>query len=247
MGNCILPMSALFACLIPLGNTAPGGSQRDDCGTPSAVSPSAGNPTDVGRKSVSRNVPDTRVLQEMHDLRAELTRLDLRKRYLRRASKKERSGREAALAQLQKLDERIGEIQERLHNIHNNELRKFELVAKDAALECSEEPLYGQPSYGIILYATATSDINRNELLLFHAGAVYRTKGSFPRLTTTGVGWYFRPNQVVRKSERFVVACIQDAPEEIENVKRGYMPDSDRARDPARPYRTRIFIRGSER
>jgi hypothetical protein len=117
-----------------------------------------------------------------------------------------------------------------------------------ARLVYSEEPLYGQPSYGIILNARATEDIRENELLLFHAEGVYRTEGSFPKLTAgTGAGWYFRPNRDIPRASRFVVACIQDAPEAIQNVKNGYMPDSDRARDPSRAYNTQIFLRNGRR
>jgi hypothetical protein len=78
---------------------------------------------------------------------------------------------------------------------------------------------------------------------LFHAGGVYRTSGAFRPLRTTGEGWYFRPNATIPAGEKFVVSCIQDAPEETQNVKKGFMPNSSRARDPQRPYRTVIFDR----
>jgi len=187
------------------------------------------------------------VLQEMHDLHAEQTRLDIKRRYFKRVIEREPSRREAPTAELRKIDERMAQIRDRLGRIERSELGEFECVARNASLVCSEEPLYGQPSYGIILNANATADIRDRELLLFHASAVYRTKGSFPKLTTTGVGWYFRPNRDIPSGSRFVVACIQDAPEEIQNVKNGYMPDSDRARDPSRAYNTEIFIRNGRR
>jgi len=187
--------------------------------------------------------PVVAVLREMHELCEEHTRLDIKKRYFKRSIEREPSRREAATAELQQIDERIAQIQDRLEAIERGELGEFERVAGNAVLGCDEEPLYGQPSYGIILYANATGDIRENELLLFHADGVYRTKGSFPKLTTTGVGWYFRPNRDIPSGSRFVVACIQDAPEEIRNVKNGYMPDSDRARDPSRAYNTQIFVR----
>jgi hypothetical protein len=78
---------------------------------------------------------------------------------------------------------------------------------------------------------------------LFHAGRVYRTHGLIRKLTTTGTGWYFKPNVNIPEGTKFVVACIQDAPEEIQNVKSGFMPNSNRARQPDRPYRTEIFGR----
>ena len=160
--------------------------------------------------------------QEIHDLCAERTRLRIHH---------------------QKGHPRFAEIERKIAEIHDRALRQFETVATDAVLECSEEPKFGQPSYGVILYATAIDDITAHELLLFHADRVYRTSGSFRKLATTGEGWYFRPNVNIPKGCRFVVACIQDAPEEIENVKNGFMPNSDRARDPNRPYRTEIFNR----
>lgn len=203
---------------------------RAEPGTPAACEPSS-----------------AAVLQEMHDLSAERTRLDVKRRYFKRSIEREPSRREASTAQLQRIDDRIAQIQERLEAIKRSELGEFERVAHNAVLECAEEPLFGQPSYGIILYANATGDIRENELLLFYASAVYRTQGSFPKLTTTGAGWYFRPNRDVPSGSRFVVACIQDAPEEIRNVKNGYMPNSDRARDPSRAYNTQIFVRNGRR
>ena len=169
----------------------------------------------------SNDTPSNALLQEMHDLLSEQTRLQIHRRRSDHA--------------------RVVEIDERLAEIHEKELGDFERVAEDAELECAEEPMYGQGSYGIILYAVATRDIHANELLLYHADGVYRTTGAFRELQTNGEGWYFRPNAEIPHGERFVVACIQDAPEEIENVKNGFMPDSDRARDPKRPYRTLIF------
>lgn len=164
-------------------------------------------------------------LQEIHDLCAERTRLRIH----------HREGHP-----------RFAEIEGRIAEIHRRVLREFETVATDAALECSGEPLYGQPSYGVILYAASVDNITANELLLFHADRVYRTRGSFLPLATTGEGWYFRPNAEIPRGARFVVACIQDAPEEIENVRNGFMPNSDRARQPNRPYRTEIFGRGGK-
>ena len=253
----------LLACCCLALTGCPGGEDTGvrDAPSPGTAPPSVTTPpsaagplnargalvqTEAGTP-VANEAPTAAVLHEMHDLCAERTRLDIRRPYFERIIEREPSRREAATAELQKIDERIAQIQDRLEEIERSELSEFECVARNAKLECSEEPLYGQPSYGIILYSNATEDIRKNELLLFHADGVYRTKGSFPKLTTgTGAGWYFRPNRDIPSGSRFVVACIQDAPEEIQNVKNGYMPDSDRARDPSRAYNTQIFL-GNER
>jgi hypothetical protein len=258
-----VPVVLLAGCCVTLAgcpgaeDTGVGNVPSTGTATPSATAPlGAAGPLD--RKDalvraepgtpVALKAPTTAVLREMHNLRAEHTRLDVRRRYFERSIKREPSRREAATAQLQQIDQRIAQIQGRLEEIERSELGEFERVARNAVLECAEEPLYGQPSYGIILHANATDDIREDELLLFHASTVYRTKGSFPKLTTgTGAGWYFRPNRDIPSGRRFVVVCIQDAPEEIRNVKNGYMPDSDRARDPSRAYNTKIFLRNGRR
>lgn len=167
-------------------------------------------------------IPINSALQEIHDLCVQRTRLRIH----------HRTGHP-----------RFAEIERRIDEIHHRKLREFQTVAKDACLECSEEPRFGQPSYGIILNATSVEDIAAGELLLFHGSRVYRTSGSFPKLTTKGEGWYFRPNVDIPKGTQLFVACIQDAPEEIENVKNGFMPNTNRARNPNRPYRTKIFGR----
>lgn len=235
VGNVPSPGTAAPSVTAPLGAAGPFNGKdvllRAESGAP--VAPKA---------------PTAAVLRETHNLRAEHTRLDVRRRYFVRSIKREPTRREAATAELQQIDQRIAQIQDRLEEIERSELGEFECVARNAVLECAEEPLYGQPSYGIILYADATDDIREDELLLFHASAVYRTKGSFPKLEKgTGAGWYFRPNRDIPSGRRFVVACIQDAPEEIQNVKNGYMPDSDRARDPSRAYNTQIFLSNGRR
>ncbi len=164
--------------------------------------------------------PTDAVLQEIHDLCAEKTRLRIHH---------------------PPDHPRFDEIERRLAGIHEEEMGEYEPVADRASLDCSEEPAYGQPSYGVILRAIAIDNIRANELLLFHADRVYRSQGSFRKLNTDAEGWYFRPNADIPRGKRFVVACIQDAPEEIQNVKNGFMPNSDRARDPNRPYATQIF------
>lgn len=192
--------------------------------------------------TVTETAPSPVVLQEMHDLLSERTGLQVKKRYFEQFTIDGPAAKESeTFIELSGIENRLARIVTRLESIHQHELGPFERVAERAVLECHEEPLYGQSSYGIILYAVATHDIAAEELLLFHARGVYRTTGKFRALTTTGQGFYFRPNANIPRGERFVVACIQDAPEEIQNVKNGLMPDSDRARDPRRPYRTQVF------
>jgi len=199
--------------------------------------PSVTTPTDV-------------VLQEMHDLLAETTKLRIDKRFQnqflaggKQVTGADRKHHARAAQELTRITNRLTAISSRLQEIHDKELGQFERVAEHAALACSEEPRYGQPSYEIILDAKSIRPIRANELLLFHAGGVYRTQGEFQPLRSTGQGFYFRPNVNVPNGQQFTVACIQDAAEEIANVKNGFMPNSDRARDPGRPYRTQIFGR----
>ncbi len=202
---------------------------------------------EVAAVSVSDAGPSRDVLQEMHDLLSERTRVTLEQRYFQQFVVNESPTNESETStELKRIEVRLSEIATRLDTIHRNELEPFERVAERAGLACHEEPLFGQPSYGIILYGVATGDISAGELLLFHAEGVYRTTGSFRPLAPNGQGFYFRPNANIPKGERFVVACIQDAPEEIENGKNGFMPDSDRARDPRRAYRTQVFGRDGE-
>jgi hypothetical protein len=195
----------------------------------------------VEGEGIAETAPISAVLQEMHDLLAEQTSLKLERRYLEQFTKEGSPENPQNKSELQQVEARYAETVSRLETIHRNELGQFERVADGAGLFCQEEPFYGQPSYGIVMYAFSTRDIAANELLLFHAGGVYRTAGTFRPLTTTGNGFYFRPNANIPKESRLVAACIQDAPEEIQNVKNGFMPDSNRARDPQRPYRTQVF------
>jgi len=178
-------------------------------------------------------------LREVHELLAERTRAKLKLTYFRKNAETV----DADGSKTESLKQRLTTIANRIEKIHNTELASFEKVAENAGLANSEEPRFGQPSYGIILYATSVRDIDANELLMFHGDWVYRTNGEFAALDSPSAGWYFRPNVDIPKGTRFVVACHQDAPEEIENVKQGYMPNSDRARSPNRPYRTEIFGR----
>jgi hypothetical protein len=93
-----------------------------------------------------------------------------------------------------------------------------------------------------VVFAKATKDIAPNELLLYHSPGIYRVKESKPKLTTKGECWYFRPDRKIVAGQEFTIELIHDAPEEIENVKKGFAPHTDRARDPARAYKTRIHV-----
>jgi hypothetical protein len=181
--------------------------------------------------------PTDLVLQEMHDLRAELTRLDIKLRYHRSVINREPKQRADHEEKHKKVSGQIVAIHNRIETIQETELPRFERVTAYAALDCSEEE-----SYAIILCASATARIAKDELLLFHAGDIYRTSGEFTPLKTTGAGFYFRPDHEIAANKNFRVFCIQDAPEEIENVKNGFMPDSDRARKPNRAYETQVTI-----
>ncbi len=178
-----------------------------------------------GRSADSDASHANRSLQEIHDLIAEQTRLRIYH---------------------SKSHPRNAEIERRIQAIHRDTLKEFEVVARDAALDCSEEPKFGQLSYGIILYATTDKAIVRDELLLFHGSYVYRTRGWFQPLKTSGEGWFFRPSTNIPAGSNIVVACLHDAPEEIQNVENGFMPNSNRARNPQRPYRTKIYHRSGK-
>ena len=145
----------------------------------------------------------------------------------------------------EQIEARQQEITNRLKVIHESELGDLRRVAEKAGLECSEEPLYGQSSYGVIVYAKTLDRIQKDELLLFHAGSLYRTRGTIRPLRTTGNGFFLRPNVAIPSGRHIAMSCIQDAEEERENVKNGFMPDSNRARNPSRAYRANVYDRQS--
>ncbi|MCA9031689.1 MAG: M56 family metallopeptidase, partial [Planctomycetaceae bacterium] len=190
-----------------------------------------------------------KALQELHDLLARRTRLKLEKKFHEQFLKKndengslgQRSERNKARNELIRIAEGLDHIAHRIVELHNGQLRDLEPVAENAALECSEEPRYGQPSYGVIVYASTTKPISQGELLLYYGESIYRIKGKPFTLTTTGAGFYFRPNIEVPTNTSIVVSCVQDAPEEVENVRKGFMPNSDRARNPENWYRTVLY------
>ena len=93
-----------------------------------------------------------------------------------------------------------------------------------------------------VVRATATADIKAGELLLYHAPGIYRVKDVRPKLTTKGECWYFKPDRDIAAGKAFAIELVHDAPEEIANVKAGFAPHSDRARDPGRAYATKIHL-----
>jgi hypothetical protein len=93
-----------------------------------------------------------------------------------------------------------------------------------------------------VVQATSTSDIKAGELLLYHAPGIYRVKDVKPKLTTKGECWYFKPDRNISAGRAFTIELIHDAPEELANVKAGLAPHTDRARDPARAYTTKIHL-----
>jgi hypothetical protein len=93
-----------------------------------------------------------------------------------------------------------------------------------------------------VVYAKAARDIQADELLLYHAPGIYRVKESKPKVTTKGECWYFRPDRKIAAGQAFTIELIHDAPEELANVKLGFAPHTDRARDPARAYKTKIHL-----
>lgn len=93
-----------------------------------------------------------------------------------------------------------------------------------------------------VVQATTTADIKAGELLLYHAPGVYRVKDIKPKLTTKGECWYFKSDRDIAAGKAFMIELIHDAPEELANVRAGFMPHTDRARDPARAYTTKIHL-----
>ena len=79
-------------------------------------------------------------------------------------------------------------------------------------------------------------------MLLYHAPGIYRVKDIKPKLTTKGECWYFKPDRDIAAGKIFTIELIHDAPEESANVKAGFMPHTDRARDPGRAYATKIHL-----
>ncbi len=140
-------------------------------------------------------------LQEVHDLCAERTRL--------RIYHPDPVGHP-----------RFAEIEQRIAKIHDQTLRTFETVATDAILACSEEPRYGQPSYGVILYATALMTLLAKRASLCSRGQCLSHPRLVPETGDYRCGLVLSAKCQHPQQDGFVVACIQDAPEEIENMEK---------------------------
>jgi len=93
-----------------------------------------------------------------------------------------------------------------------------------------------------VVQATATADIKAGELLLYHAPGIYRVRDVKPKLTTQGECWYFKPDRGIAAGKAFTIELVHDAPEELANVKAGFAPHTERARDPGRAYTTKIHV-----
>jgi hypothetical protein len=128
-------------------------------------------------------------------------------------------------------------IDKRTAALEKAEFAGFDRVADPTGTE------YFESTSDTVLFATAKQDIAKGELLLYHAPGVYRVKDVKPKLTTKGECWYFRPNRDVKKGKQMTIQRVYDDPEEIALEAKGFFPQTDRARDPKRPYNTKITTR----
>ena len=97
---------------------------------------------------------------------------------------------------------------------------------------------------GLITNQSGRDRRRRSDIdLLYHAPGIYRVKDSKPKLTTKGECWYFRPDRGIKKGQRMTIERVYDAPEEVALEAKGFSPLTDRARDPERPYNTKIRVR----
>jgi len=132
------------------------------------------------------------------------------------------------------IDKRLALLDKELAALEKKEFAGFERVADPTGSD------YWESISDTVLFATATRDVQKGELLLYHAPGIYRVKDVRPKLTTKGECWYFRPNRDIKKGDRITIARIYDTPEEIALEAKGLFPLTDRARDPERPYNTKI-------
>lgn len=132
------------------------------------------------------------------------------------------------------IDKRLAEIDKRLAELENVEFAQFERVANPTGSD------YRESISDTVLLATASRHIAKGELLVYHAPGIYRVKDAKPKLTTKGECWYFRPDRDIKKGQQITIELVYDAPEEVALMAKGFAPVTDRARDPDRPYNTRI-------
>jgi hypothetical protein len=134
------------------------------------------------------------------------------------------------------IDKQLAAIDKRLAELEKVEFAGFDRVADPTGTD------YWESISDTVLFATARQDIGKGELLVYHAPGIYRVKDSKPKLSTKGECWYFRPDRDIKKGQRMTIELIYDAPEEIALVAKGFAPLTDRARDPERPYHTKIRV-----
>jgi hypothetical protein len=127
-------------------------------------------------------------------------------------------------------------VEKRLEKAEKEAFAGFERVATPTGSD------YWESISDNVVYAKAMRDIQKDELLLYHAPGIYSVKGLKPKLMTKGECWYFRPDRKIAAGQAFTIELIHDLPEEVEKVKKGFAPHTDRARDPARAYGTRIHL-----
>jgi len=134
------------------------------------------------------------------------------------------------------IDKQLAAIDKRLAELEKVEFAGFDRVADPTGTD------YWESISDTVLFATATQDIRKGELLVYHAPGIFRVKDSKPKLTTKGECWYFRPDRDIKKGQRMTIELVYDAPEEIALAAKGFFPSTDRARDPERPYHTKITV-----
>lgn len=139
-------------------------------------------------------------------------------------------------ARQQKLQSDLDVVTKLLAKAEKEQMAGFDRVATPTGSD------YWESISDNVVIARATADIKAGELLLYHAPGIYRVKDIKPKLTTKGECWYFKPDRDIAAGKAFTIELIHDAPEELANVKAGFMPHTDRARAPARAYTTKIHL-----
>ena len=134
------------------------------------------------------------------------------------------------------IDKRLAAMDKRLAELEKVEFAAFDRVADPTGTD------YWESISDTVLFATAKQDIRKGELLVYHFPGIYRVKDFKPKLTTKSECWYFRPDRDIKLGRRMTIELVYDAPEEIALAAKGFFPSTDRARDPDRPYNTKIRV-----
>lgn len=135
-----------------------------------------------------------------------------------------------------KLQFELQVVENLIEKTEKEQFAHFERVATPTGID------YWESISDNVVFAKATKEIAADELLLYHSPGIYRVKDSKPKLSTKGECWYFRPDRKIAAGQAFTIELIHDAPEELANVKQGFAPHTDRARDPARAYKTKVHL-----